>query len=100
MGCGILYRMVAERIGLSATLATRRTIKIHLWDCDDERGKNKEVRRRCARMQASAQQKILATFSASLVMRSMKSHTHFRRIFGLMAPFDPPTAEQPGASLG
>ena len=25
MGCGILYRMVAERIGLSATLATRRT---------------------------------------------------------------------------
>jgi hypothetical protein len=27
MGCGILYRMVAERIGLSATLATRRTIQ-------------------------------------------------------------------------
>jgi len=26
MGCGILYRMVAERIGLSATLATRRTV--------------------------------------------------------------------------
>ena len=25
MGCGILYRMVAERIGLGATLATRRT---------------------------------------------------------------------------
>ena len=25
MGCGILYRMVAERIGLSATLATHRT---------------------------------------------------------------------------
>jgi hypothetical protein len=25
MGCGILYRMVAERIGLCATLATRRT---------------------------------------------------------------------------
>jgi hypothetical protein len=26
MGCGILYRMVAERIKLSATLATRRTM--------------------------------------------------------------------------
>ena len=26
MGCGILYRMVAEQIGLSATLATRRTV--------------------------------------------------------------------------
>jgi hypothetical protein len=25
MGCGILYRMVVERNGLSATLATRRT---------------------------------------------------------------------------
>jgi hypothetical protein len=25
MGCGILYRMVAEQIGLGATLATRRT---------------------------------------------------------------------------
>ncbi len=25
MGCGILYRMVAEQIGLRATLATRRT---------------------------------------------------------------------------
>jgi len=30
MGCGILYRMVAERIGLSATLATRR------MDCNCE----------------------------------------------------------------
>jgi hypothetical protein len=26
MGCGILYRMVAEQIGLRATLATRRTV--------------------------------------------------------------------------
>jgi hypothetical protein len=25
MGCGILYRMLAEQIGLCATLATRRT---------------------------------------------------------------------------
>ena len=35
MGCGILYRMVAERFGLSATLATRRTDKLRvrvLWE--------------------------------------------------------------------
>ncbi len=37
MGCGILYRMVAERIGLGATLATRRTVREKLrnihWEC-------------------------------------------------------------------
>ncbi len=35
MGCGILYRMLAEQIGLCATLATRRTglTHVHLANC-------------------------------------------------------------------
>ena len=41
MGCGILYRMVAERIGLSATLATRRTGWLLCWgDRRSERDDN------------------------------------------------------------
>ncbi len=35
--------------------------------------------------------KLLTTAFASLAMRSMKSHTHFHRVFGSMAPFNPPT---------
>jgi hypothetical protein len=41
MGCGILYRMVEEQIGLSATLATRRTGWLLCWgDRRSERDDN------------------------------------------------------------
>ncbi len=43
---------------------------------------------------------LLTTSSASLVMRSRKSQTHFCMVLGLMAPLDPPTVEHPGPSLG
>ncbi len=33
MGCGILYRMVAEQIGLCAMLATRRTDHLSVCVC-------------------------------------------------------------------
>jgi hypothetical protein len=36
MGCGILYRMVAERIGLSATLTTRRRGMVCECFCESE----------------------------------------------------------------
>jgi hypothetical protein len=36
MGCGILYRMLAERVGLCATLATRRTGRLGMTPKDYE----------------------------------------------------------------
>ena len=50
-----------------------------------------EVRQQCARMRSTMRRKLLTTAFASLAMRSMKSHTHFHRVFGSMAPFNPPT---------
>ncbi len=41
----------------------------------------------------------LTTTSTSLKMASMKAQTHFRWVFGSMAPLDTPTVEHPGPCL-
>ena len=45
MGCGILYRMVAERIGLSATLAVRMSDCVQGIEPCECKGKGHRFRR-------------------------------------------------------
>ncbi len=46
------------------------------------------------------QSNTLTTTSTSSEMASMKAQTHFRWVFGSMAPLDAPTVEHPGPCLG